>query len=188
MVHVNLSSCGNINLNSLSEGIPVITPGSAGYFIEACMVCMQGKNHTSGVAMGVRTDDDDSCYNVFWEGQVTDRHIKAFGGNKNKTTEIGATPIALLLILEVTDFTAIEEAPVGTTVDYFLTSKEIDDTYIFNNIEAYCEIRGIREEKEGNTIRRAVADKVKRLKKQEDLPTYIVVVEFSKPFSRITCR
>ena len=138
--------------------------------------------------MNVKTDESQTCCNIHWEGEITEKIKRLFRGNKNKTTEIAATTVALLLIPIFTEFTSIEEAPIGSTVDYFLSSNQPDDTYIFNNIEAYCEIRGIREEKKGNTVQGAIRKKVNRLKKIEDLPTYIVIVEFSKPFSRVTSR
>lgn len=180
------SPCDTIYLDSLSKGIPVMRPKGAGHFIEACMVCMDSQGHSSNVKMGVKTDNTNTCFYVHWEDIVTREHYMSYGGNNQRTTELGATAIALILIREVTEFTAIQEASIGTTVDYFLTSKEIDDTYIFNNNQAYCEVRGIREEKKGNTINQAVKKKVDRLNVPEDLPTYVVVVEFSKPFSRVT--
>ena len=181
--------CKDLYLDDLSEGIPVISKRSAGYFVEACMVCLDSQQHSSGVVLIVKTDQDKPCYNIYWENAVGEQLRRSFGGNHNKTTENGATAIALMLIRELTEYTAIQEAFIGSTVDYFLTSKEeIDDTLIFNNIEAYCEIRGIRQEGKGNTILGALRKKTKRLNTPQDLPTFIVVVEFSQPFCRITVK
>jgi hypothetical protein len=181
------SSCGNIYLDLLSAGIPVITARSAGHFIEACMVCLDSQNHLTGVRMNVETDEGEVCFHIHWSEPVTDEHHRAHGGNDKRTTELGATAIGLPIIKEVTDFAAIQEASIGTTIDYFLRRKEVDDTYIFDGIEAYCEIRGIRRENSGNTINQAVHRKIKRLNTPEELPCYIVIVEFSRPFTKVKC-
>ncbi len=180
------SSCGNIYLDSLSEGIPAITPRSAGHFIETCMVCLDSQGHSTGVKMDVKTDNSDVCFHLHWDGEVNQSLHNAHGGNYNRTTELGATAIGLPVVKEVTEFTAILEASIGTTIDYFLCSSDkIDDTFIFDGTDAYCEIRGIREEKPGNTVKRAVQKKIDRLNTPEDLPSYIVVVEFSRPFTMV---
>lgn len=188
------TACTELLLDSLKQEKTVITSESAGYFIEAAMYCFDSQDHSSGVSMGVKTDKLETCFDVYWKNEVTEKIKRLFRGNGNQTTEQGATTLALLILPLVTEFTSIEEAPVGTTVDYFLVSDESDDTYIFDNIEAYCEIRGIRRESKGNTIRGAITEKARRLKKGRetgaigDLPTYIVIVEFNKPFSRVTVR
>lgn len=179
--------CGNISLDSLSYGIPTIPPRSAGFFIENSMVCFDSQGHSSGVIIVVKTDDNEDCFRVTWVGEVTEQLYKAYGNDERRTTDNGAVAMALLLVRELTDYTVVEQAGLGTTIDYFLSTKQTDDTLIFNDTEAYLEVRGIRKETKGNTIVGAVRRKVKRLKTPEDLPSYIVVVEFSKPFSRMTC-
>jgi hypothetical protein len=81
---------------------------------------------------------------------------------------------------------AIEQSNIGTTIDYYLIRKTdyTDDTLIFNH-SAYLEVSGIRRENEGNTVEDRIKDKERRLKKKEDLPAYISVVEFSRPWAKM---
>ena len=87
MVPESLSDCGDISLDDLSNGIPAISPRSSGYFVEACMVCLDSQGHSSGVEMQVKTDEEQLCYTVHWIDPVTEQLHLNFGGNKNKTTE-----------------------------------------------------------------------------------------------------
>lgn len=192
MAQITEPDCRNLNLDDWTKGIPVVSNRAAGYFIEACMVCFDSQNHKSGVALIAKTDDAEYCYNIHWQQPVTEELNRNYGGNRNKTTEFGAAAIALMLIHDLTEYTAVEEAFVGSTVDYFLAPKDvadaIDDTLIFNHTRAYCEIRGIRKEERGNTILGALRKKIKRLNTPQDLPAYIVIVEFGQPFSRINLK
>lgn len=186
MADSQLSPCGSIDLDSLATVVPAIfSPKSVGHFIETCMFCLDSQGHSSGIRMGVKTDSGDSCFNIFWKDSVTSDFYRRYGGNSGRTTDLGATAIALYVIRELTGYTAVYEASYGTTIDYLLGEGETDDTYIFDNVVAYCEIRGIRKERGRNTIKEALKEKLKRLKKPEDLPTFITVVEFGKPFTRV---
>jgi len=120
---------------------------------------------------------------VAWDGNVTIQIDRAYQ-DSNKATDFGACVIALLLLRELTEFTAIQQSNVGTTIDYYLIRQgQPDDTFIFDNA-GYLEVSGIRRETPDNTIEDRIKDKVKRLRKQEDLPTFISIVEFSRPWSK----
>lgn len=178
--------CGHISLESLPLGIPTIPERAAGYYIETCMFCFDSQGHASGLILDVKTDNKDECFSITWDGEITEQHHRAYGNDDKRTTDYGAVTIALLLIRELTEYTAVEQAGLGTTIDYFLANKLTDDTLIFNEVKAYLEVRGIRKEARGNTVQSALKKKLKRLNTPEDLPSYIVVVEFNKPHSRMT--
>ena len=172
-------------LEELSNGIPVIPEEAVGFYKQNCMVCFFTQNHSSGVIIDVNYERSQLQFEICWEGEVTPQIERAYR-DKNKTTDFGACAIALLLIRELTELTAIEQSNVGTTIDYYLIRKTEykDDTLIFNN-SAYLEVSGIRCENENNTVEGRVEEKVHRLKKQEDLPTYISVVDFNRPWSKM---
>ena len=50
------------------------------------------------------------------------------------------------------------------------------------------QVRGIRKAGPKNTVTGALRKKTKRLNTPEDLPTYIVVVEFGEPHTRMAIR
>lgn len=82
--------------------------------------------------------------------------------------------------------TIVQQAQKGTTVDYYLASKQGDDFLIFNNT-ARLEVSGILSETESNSVEDRIGDKRRRLKPDptSGLPTLISVVEFSQPWSKV---
>lgn len=97
-------------------------------------------------------------------------------------TEYGATGIAVLLIIEMTEFTVIKRARKGEGVDYWLGHKS--DKPPFRN-KARLEISGILEGNESK-IKARLKQKLEQTKlTKSKLPTYIVIVEFSRPVSHL---
>ena len=170
-----------LHLKSLHNGIPVIPKEAVGFYEQNCMVCFDNQKHSSGVQLNVQHYDDSfASFQVFWDGKVTEELRRAYA-DLVKTTEYAACAIALLLVRELTDFTAIEQATRGTTIDYYLANRKMDD--LIFNYAARLEATGILREDESNTVENRLEEKSKRLK--PGLPTYIIVVEFSRPKSRV---
>lgn len=178
----NVSS--HINLDSLGNGIPVIQPEAVGFYKQNCMVCFHTQGHQSGVQLEVHTENGDTAHGIFWEGKVTAQILRSYA-DLTRATDNAACAIALLLIRELTSFTAIEQSSIGTTIDYFLVPQIQDDTLIFNH-SARLEVSGILCENDRNTVETRVRNKIRRLRPERDLSTFIVVVEFSKPWSQMT--
>lgn len=177
----------HLRIEDLATGIPVIDPEVVRFYKLNCMVCFHSQGHTSSVAVNVVHRGGTDKFTVTWDGEVTEQILRSYCDEK-KTTDFGACAIALLLIRELTEFTAIEQSNVGTTIDYYLINKEQtppDDTLIFNGAVAYLEVSGIRQENEGNTVEGRIKDKKRRLNTPEDLPTIISVIEFSKPWAKM---
>jgi hypothetical protein len=171
-----------LHLESLEDGIPVIPKQAAGFYKQNCMVCLDNQKHKSGVRLKVKHyDDSDVVFQVLWDNEVTDELRRSYA-DLVKATENAACAIALLIVREITDFTAIEQASRGTTIDYYLSYKEEIDDLIFNHA-ARLEATGILQEDESNTIDSRIKDKQRRLK--PGLPTFIIVVEFSYPMSKV---
>lgn len=55
---------------------------------------------------------------------------------------------------------------------------------IFNNA-ARLEVSGILEENKGNTVEGRIKKKINRLKPEGELSDFIIVVEFSKPWTKM---
>jgi hypothetical protein len=91
------------------------------------MICFDKHNHHSGVLLKVQYRHETTTFSVGWEGTVTEELRRAYR-DQNRATDFAACAIALLLVPELTPFTAIEQSSVGTTVDYYLVPKDQDDT------------------------------------------------------------
>lgn len=175
-------------LDSLGDGIPVLDDSLAGMMKNSAMVCLNHHKHKDGVLLKIEPMQSESC-TLHWSGAVTVEMLKRYAGTSSnsasyepttRTTDDAACAIALLFIREHTQFTAIEKAGIGTTVDYYLSSQENDSDLIFNNAEARLEVSGILTETQTNTIRRRLKEKKDRLL-DEGIPTFIVITEFKKP-------
>jgi hypothetical protein len=170
-----------LELESLRDGIPVLTDAAAGFYKENCMVCLHYGGHTSGVSLTTIYGKNQYGIEIHWSGEVTEHLLRAYA-DRNKVVDFGACAIALLLIRELTEYTAVEQSVIGTTIDYYLAPKSQvqDDILIFNN-KIRLEVSGILSENEGNTVDSRIKDKRRRLKQLENDTTFIIVTEFSQP-------
>jgi len=170
-------------LESIGTGIPVIPPDAAGFYRQNCMVCFHHHGHRSGVLMRVHYREEIEAFEVAWDGEVSEQIVRSYG-DKRRAVDNAACAIALLLVREMTDFTGIEQSSTGSTIDYYLVPQGQDDTLIFNRA-ARLEVSGILRETEDNTVEDRVRSKLRRLKPEGGLPDFIVIVEFSKPWSKM---
>jgi hypothetical protein len=165
-------------LSSLNEGIPVIPKEAAGFYEQNCIVCFDDQGHSSGVNIIITCIDSSKIsFPVVWDGMVT-KETKSAYADMVRTTEYAACSIALLTVRETTDYTAIEQAIRGTSIDYYLGHKSEVSDLIFNRV-ARLETSGILRESGSNTVRERLREKIRRLK--PGIPALIAVVEFSKP-------
>jgi hypothetical protein len=171
-----------LTLESLEE-IPVVMEAAA-FYKQNCMVCLDNQGHRSGVDLGVMYKGSNETCHVYWSGDVTDQ-LRRARADLVEAVKFAADAITFLLVQELTDFTTIEQATRGTTVDYYLAPKSQKDNLLIFNRAVRLEISGILAENEGNTVEGRVKKKLDRLKADEDLPTLITVVEFSRPWSKV---
>lgn len=145
------------------------------------MVCFDHNGHGSGVHLEVVYGARVSSFEVQWNGEVTEQMRKSYG-DLLRATDNAACAIALLLVRELTPYTGIEQSAIGTTFDYYLGMQDNHSDLIFNH-SARLEISGILNENPTNSVKSRVNDKIRRLSAEYDLPSFVVVVEFSKPWS-----
>jgi hypothetical protein len=172
-----------LTLESLSVGIPVIPEEAVGFYKQNFMVCFYENGHKSGVSLTVSYDNLDSVFQIFWTGDITEDLLRAYRETK-RCTDFAACAIALILVRELTEFTAVEQSCIGTTIDYYLIPQKQESDLIFNRA-ARLEVSGILSENEDNTVENRISRKIRRLKPEGDLPDLIAVVEFSKPWSKM---
>jgi hypothetical protein len=97
-------------------------------------------------------------------------------------TELGAYGVAIMLILNLTEYTAIEQSRKGTAFDYWLGKK--DDVFPFDK-QACLEVSGILKG-DDSVMNNRSKEKITRLQeKKNPLPAFIIIVEFSTPKSNI---
>jgi hypothetical protein len=102
-----------------------------------------------------------------------------------EATEAGATGLAFLLILNLTEFTIIRRARKGTGFDYWLGFKDAELPF---QDAARLEISGILKG-DAHEMRSRVRKKLKQTQPTDGvLPAYIVVVEFGSPKSYIEAK
>lgn len=172
-----------INLSDLRKGNPALTSAMGCSIEEACVVCLCDQDHNPGVDLTIDGIVNTSV-KIDWQTQVTDQMRRCWGDDE-VTTENAAYGIAFLLIPKFTNFLPIEKSFKGTGFDYFLGEKQESEDLIFNN-KARLEVSGIRrgtQSQINSRIRKKFAQTAPTDAKK--IPAYIVVVEFSKPFSHI---
>ena len=173
----------SIALESLSESIPVMLPEIAEFHKLNCMICFHKNGHTTRVGMDVNSLNQKTTISISWMGEVTEQHLKSLQ-DENKATDFADCAIALLLIRETSNFTAVEQSATGTSIDYYLTENGRSDDLIFNK-SARLEVSGILNASASNSIRSRINEKKRRLKRQDDFIDLIAIVEFGKPQSVI---
>jgi hypothetical protein len=177
-------SIKTLAIESLSE-VSELHPEAIGFYKHNCMICFDRHGYNSGVRLNIHHQECHSTFAISWQGEVNDR-LRRMYRDQPKFVDFGACTIALLLVPELTEFRVVEQSAVGTTIDYYLAPQTHDDTLIFNHT-ARLEVSGILEENESNTVDKRINDKVRRLipDPQRELPTFIVVVEFSQPWAKM---
>ncbi|MEM9884983.1 MAG: hypothetical protein AAF849_03760 [Bacteroidota bacterium] len=142
--------------------------------------------YESGVKLEVK-GEIEGIFEIIWSDAV-DKSIIDSWNDAKEATEFGATALAILLLLEQTDFKEFIRAYQGTGIDYWLSKGEYEAQGLpTENRAGRLEISGILKEAKGNTLNRRIARKKKQSKKTDstDLPVYIVVVEFSCPKAKV---
>ncbi|MGH9759491.1 MAG: hypothetical protein ACREAC_01480, partial [Blastocatellia bacterium] len=100
------------------------------------------------------------------------------------TTEHGAYGVAILIILNLTEYTVVERSKKGTGFDFYLGLNNNEDLPFQNVVR--LEISGIRTGGDAD-IRKRVGRKLKQTAVSDDRgPAFIVVVEFGMPRSTVT--
>ena len=174
-----------LHLERLATDIPALPPSAGHIMAEACMVCFEKLGHRSGVELKIYGTFIGS-FSVVWEGTVTDR-MRRYWQDEEEATEYAAYSLALLLIKELTGYTAIERAHKGTGVDFWLGPADIE-TYALGTYSARLEVSGIRQ---GN--KRHITERVRQKRRQTDAsngehPAYIAVIELSTPLAHVVVK
>lgn len=143
---------------------------------EACVVTLKRQEHSNlGTQLEVKGDYDMQV-TLTWE-DIYNEQINNAWQNQNEATEHGAECIAVLLALNLTDYTVIQRSKKYDGFDYWL-GKSNDPLF---QKKARLEISGIYD----NSIEVNRRFKIKLTQTDQSdhvkLPAYVGIVEFSNP-------
>jgi len=171
-----------IDIDELKQGLPGITQSVGNYLSEAVIYCLISNGHDSGVLMAIEGENEENV-KIVWEGEIDQDAVNSWN-DKEELVEYAATGMALLLVLEFTDYTDMKRSRKGSRGDYWLGEKDENG---FTILKALLEISGIYKASASNTVNSRVRLKQKQLENSpfKNLPAYIVVVEFSNPKAKI---
>lgn len=169
-----------LNLRSLGNGRPGITPAWGTVLAEAATVCLEDQLHQVGVRLAVRGSEKLTCA-LHWRNG--DSQMRLCYNDSGYATEHGAYGIAILLAELITGLTVTERSDKGTHVDFWL-GEDNEDSLPFA-AEARLEVSGIRRGNDTQIAAR-LKEKLHRLRGTDSRVTaYIIVVEFSNPISEV---
>ncbi|MEL6590913.1 MAG: hypothetical protein AAFQ87_00185 [Bacteroidota bacterium] len=171
-----------IQLERLQEGLPAISPAFGAFLVEACQVCLAQAEHESGVELGVIGDINDQLA-LQWEGELTEQ-IRNSWLDLGEATEYGATAMAILLVLALTDLTVVGRSVKGTGFDYWLGPAESSRESERFEEKVRLEISGILSG-DLKLIERRVKAKLRQTQRSDHLglPALVIVTEFRKLLS-----
>jgi len=166
-------------IEELKHLISSFSPTQCDFLAENCIVALENKKHATGCILRVSGEDPQE-FKLLWTKAVN----RAGYRESRKITEKAAEAISFFLSSQLTDYSVVEEAYIGTGVDYWLGYESGHDSYDpLNFMKARMEISGIDHETPTNTLKERV--RIKRmqtiLSDSSELPAYISVVEFSTP-------
>lgn len=175
---VGSESPPELRLTRLGVGSPGITEAEGHRLAEACAVCLSKSGHRDGALLKV-FGDFTVAYSLYWP-EVHEQMLRSLSDTQ-EATERGACGIAILLIIELTEFHTVERARKGTGIDYWLGRKD-DPRW---GLAARLEVSGILSGDEKSIMKR-VRQKTDQTKRSSGaLPAYVVVVEFSGPAAAV---
>lgn len=170
---------GIIILQNLSNSVELISKAQCDFFSENSIVAFENNKHISGCRLQV-VGEEEKDFIIEWNKSFNRSGYR----EEKKITEHAAEAISFFLTRHFTKFTVIEEAIIGTGVDYWLGYDEGHELYNAKNfLQARLEISGINKETSSNNLEQRIKQKEKQSKKSRgsNLPAFISIVEFSSP-------
>ncbi len=170
----------NMSLAALAEGMPGLTAASGQTLAEAAAVCLEDRNHRTGVCLqraGLMTED----LHVEWL-PVDDQNRRCYA-DMQEATERGACGVAILIVREVTGMVVVDRSKKGTGFDYWLGRGD-NDGLPFQGT-ARLEVSGILSGTDTQIDARVKQKKNQITPTDHIAPGYVAVVEFGKPVARV---
>ena len=166
-------------LEELDQVLETFSPAQCAVFAEYCITALEYNEHYSGCSLLVLGHEEKEII-IFWNKKF----LRAGYREKRKITEKAAETISFFLVKEMSEFSVVLEATIGTGFDYWLGYDEEHRLYDpLNFMKARLEISGINKETRDNTVKKRVEEKRSQVKVSDstNLPAYISVVELFTP-------
>lgn len=174
-----------LQLDFLKEEKIGVSKNVGEYWVEAAIICFLNNGHQSGVNILVNVEEQQHSFQLAWTDKITEKVIRSWG-DFVEAAEYGATAIAALLISPLTGLVVSGRVPQLMQADYTLQTVE---NYENGEIEpdALLEVSGIFRKNKGNTVNMRVQKKRKHIENnsKRDYLTYVIIVEFSAPKSKM---
>ena len=166
-------------IEELKDTITLFSRNQANFLSENCIVALEHNQHRSGCVLKLDGDTTEDIQ-LQWSSEIVKNGYK----EEKKFIEKSAEALSFFLCRYLTEFNLIEEASIGTGIDYWLGYDKDHDLFNpANFLQARLEISGINSEAGSNTLESRV-----KAKKQQTVPTdgtqlpaYISVIEHSTP-------
>lgn len=168
-----------ITLESLKDTITAISPIECMSLTEHCICALEHNDHISGCRITV-SGINFTNFTINWTTKIN----KAGYQNTNVFIERGALALSFFLCVQFTGYTVIQQAQIGTGVDYWLGYDKEHNQYDPKNfLRARLEVSGINNETNKNNIARRLRNKKSQTAKSDAkrLPAFISIIEFASP-------
>ena len=150
---------------------------------EAAGVCLDDQDHDNPVTFSLPDTEPGRC-SVVWP--ATNDRMRNTWNDAEYATEHGAMAIAILFTLKFLGYRIAERMKKGRGVDFLLVPDS--DSPIASESLAWLEVSGMRRANDA-AVRRRLKEKLEQTERLRGAgPAYVVVVEFSRPVSRIRSR
>jgi hypothetical protein len=166
----------DLDLSELQSGMPALTPAMGAVLKEAAAVCLSDNGHPIPVPLHQKRSSGSLL--LQWP-PATDAMKRTYN-DMQRTTELGACGIAILVVRKESGLTVVEQSRKGTGFDYWLGPDD-DESLPFAK-KARLEVSGILKGSNSQFNYR-VKQKLEQTKASDSsrLEAYAVVVEFGRP-------
>ena len=176
-----MQSC-ELSLTAIAESPDIhLSPGFRLYLLEAAQFCLDHNGHSDGAPFNV----DGSYWCQLWlRWTALSQGSQHTFADLEEAAEQGAYGVAFMVILALTRHNVVERSAKGTGFDFWLGER---GDLGFQKC-ARLEVSGILSDV--SRISSRTAQKVEQIRRSDDskLPAYVVIVEFSRPMSRVIKR
>lgn len=167
----------SFTLEDLKDAMIHFSPIQSQGLTENCIVALESIPHITGCELDI-SGLHTGKVPLNWNTEVNKNGYK----EEKKYTEKGAEAISFFLAMEYTEYEILEEAIIGTGVDYWLGYGENHEDYDpLNFFNARLEISGILRETRTNSFTKRISEKKKQTNASDGsgIPAYVSVIEFS---------
>jgi hypothetical protein len=177
-----------LNLEDLRHGCSGILPSFGSFMCDCAIYSFASEGHQSGVILKVEMENQTLNYLVIWASELTIQMSRSMNDNE-RATDYGAMGLAILLVLQLTEYQHFTVSQKGTGIDFFLFKEEPFDADILH-ANARLEVSGMRKASKTNTIAIRLKQKSEQVKSSDEMgiDAYISITEFNKPTSILVTR